>query len=105
MEQYKQKIIKKGIIQEKDWDHATLYHKKLAYLLMNISEIDHFKKNHVSSYEVLNFLNESKELNDFLELEQIDKVELNKSFEGGIDMRIPIEIIPFLNEVISEIKN
>lgn len=105
----KNKIIEKGIISKKDWKNASPEHIKFASTILKLGDFVK-KKNYtqfeeISKFDKHQFIKETREINDLLELQNVDKVENNKTFESqSIEMSIPEELIPWFYEIYSEIK-
>ena len=103
-EEIKQKILKKGIIQsESDWNKASVEHLELAQMFLLLSET--IEGITPSTEEKIAFLQETQELNDSSELNNVDKVEPNKTFQSNsIRIGVPLEIVPFLRDMYADIK-
>jgi hypothetical protein len=96
----KERIIEKGIISKKDWDKASPTHKEFAKWLLAASENEKFLSGEHDA-DLNEFAVNSQHLNDLCELDEIDKVESDKKFESdGVEIGIPVSLIPFLNDVI-----
>lgn len=102
-DEIKNKIIKKGIIREEDWDKASQEHLELALLFYELNE--QFPSTNETVDEIV-FLSETQEINDICELKNVDKVEPNKTFESeAVKIGVPIKLIPLIREIYKEMKS
>lgn len=105
-EEIKNKIIKKGIVRQEDWDNASKEHLELALLFYNLSEQLQLEGDEGECVDEVVFLSETQEINDLCELKNVDKVEPNKSFESeSIKIGVPIKLVPLIREIYKEMKN
>jgi len=103
-DEVKSRILKKGIIRsEEDWNKAYPEHLSLAKLFLDLSESGLFGTADLSIEEKVLFLEETQIINDKTDLETVDKVEPDKTFESdSVPIGVPIELVPFIRQIYSE---
>jgi hypothetical protein len=105
----KERIISEGIIERKDWPRLKPEHMELAKLILTMLDLQKtdpeadilsdlsFKSDEQHAEELAQGIGE---LNDDVELENVDKVEPEKTFEKGVPMGIPTSLVPFFNNLL-----
>lgn len=107
----KERIISAGIVEAKDWGGLAPEHIALADAILTMLDLqktdpesemfscDSFKSQEQHSEELEKIITE---LNDRSELEDVDRVEPNKTFKEGMPIAIPISLVPFFNNLLRD---
>ena len=103
-EEVKKAILEKGIIRsEDDWNMASPSHLALAKLFFDLMNSGLLPKRCPSVEEKVQFLDETEIINDISELEEVDRVVPNKTFESdSIKLGVPVELVPLIRQIYSE---
>lgn len=107
----KERIIGIGIVAREDWDRLAPEHVALADFILAMLDLqkthpdlemfsdESFKSEDEQAEELLEFL---QRFNDIVELEEIDRVRPDKTFEAGMPIAIPTSLAPMFKKILQE---
>ena len=111
-EDRKERIIRAGIVERADWERLAPEHIALADSILTIMDIqeanpgldlfsdDSFQTTEEQAEE---FLENARQFNDSVELEEVDRVQPDKTFDEGIPIAIPLSLVPFFNKILRDL--
>ena len=105
-QQIKDRIIEKGILSKDDLEKAPDWALEFAEMILKISEDEELCSGCVSNFETEKFLEELRDIQDAMDLENCDKV--SNDFEEKtktVKIGIPTKIVPFLRTFNEQMKS
>jgi hypothetical protein len=95
------RAVRMGLVDASDAEKVLPDKALVIGLLINLVESEGFRQDCVEEDEILQMESEISKLNDFLDLEECDRVEPAKSFSReGVRIHIPPSLVPFVRQAI-----